>query len=279
MRNRYALTYDLKILYCPDIDLNLACKELDLTSLQFHLYDEDREYLNTGFELNPNDVNIIASEILIGKTGYLLSEQKMKWLEKFERLLKENISLILNKKVAYTYFILKLQLLGFSEGISQDIVNNYYDNLEMNKKVAHQQIFLKNLNQLIKNKSFWVPSNLEKEMNRESHFLEQVIMSKQATMYKFSFDQLYLDKYMQLCKNGIVNTLLEFNQHPSFLVRKKHSIADLIPYVFAEYKKIIYQLMSDIYKKNYLSINIGFIDDTIKHMESALRVYISLNFH
>ena len=70
MRNRYALTYDLKILYCPDIDLNLACKELDLTSLQFHLYDEDREYLNTGFELNPKAYSVVVMALAAIRKSY-----------------------------------------------------------------------------------------------------------------------------------------------------------------------------------------------------------------
>jgi len=279
MQSKYVLTYEMKILYCQDMNLNLTCKELNLETLQFRLYDGDREDLETGFELNPNDVNLIASEILMGKVGYSLSDDKMKWLEKFETLLKLDMKLLLNKKVAYSYFVLKLQLLGFSENISKDIMYQYYENLLNKKKVAHPQVLLKNINHLIKCKIFWVPMNLDKEEEKEYQFLEKVIQSKLDMMYKFSFDQIYSDQYLFLCKHGLVNKLLEFNTHPSYLVRRKQPITNLVPYILDEYSKIIHRLMIDIYTKRFLNTNEGFIQDTIKHMETYIRQYISVIYH
>ena len=279
MQSKYVLTYEMKILYCQDMNLNLTCKELNLETLQFRLYDGDREDLETGFELNPNDVNLIASEILMGKVGYSLSDDKMKWLEKFETLLKLDMKLLLNKKVAYSYFVLKLQLLGFSENISKDIMYQYYENLLNKKKVAHPQVLLKNINHLIKCKIFWVPMNLDKEEEKEYQFLEKVIQSKLDMMYKFSFDQIYSDQYLFLCKHGLVNKLLDFNTHPSYLVRRKQPITNLVPYIFDEYSKIIHRLMIDIYTKRFLNTNEGFIQDTIKHMETYIRQYISVIYH
>lgn len=279
MQSKYVLTYEMKILYCQDMNLNLTCKELNLETLQFRLYDGDREDLETGFELNPNDVNLIASEILMGKVGYSLSDDKMKWLEKFETLLKLDMKLLLNKKVAYSYFVLKLQLLGFSENISKDIMYQYYENLLNKKKVAHPQVLLKNINHLIKCKIFWVPMNLDKEEEKEYQFLEKVIQSKLDMMYKFSFDQIYSDQYLFLCKHGLVNKLLEFNTHPSYLVRRKQPITNLVPYILDEYGKIIHRLMIDIYTKRFLNTNEGFIQDTIKHMETYIRQYISVIYH
>lgn len=278
MQSKYVLTYELKILYCQDIDLNFSCKELNLSTLQFHLYDGNKKDLNTGFELNPEEINNIAQEILMGKTGYVLSDKKMEWLEKFETLLKSNMKLLLNKNVAYTYFILKLQLLGFSEEVAKDIVSNYYTNIENNQKVVHQQIFLKNINKYLKEKIFWVPNNLEKEELKEYQFLEKVINSKLEMMYKFSFDQLYREQYLFLLKTGIFNTFINYNLYPSYLIRQKHAVIDLIPYMFTEYEKIITKLMTDIYNKNYLAINTGFIQDTIQHMEKILRFYLSFNY-
>lgn len=279
MQSKYVLTYEMKILYCQDMNLNLTCKELNLETLQFRLYDGDREDLETGFELNPNDVNLIASEILMGKVGYSLSDDKMKWLEKFETLLKLDMKLLLNKKVAYSYFILKLQLLGFSENISKDIMYQYYENLLNKKKVAHPQVLLKNINHLIKCKIFWVPMNLDKEEEKEYQFLEKVIQSKLDMMYKFSFDQIYSDQYLFLCRHGLVNKLLDFNTHPSYLVRRKQPITNLVPYILDEYSKIIHRLMIDIYTKRFLNTNEGFIQDTIKHMETYIRQYISVIYH
>lgn len=279
MQSKYVLTYEMKILYCQDMNLNLTCKELNLETLQFRLYDGDREDLETGFELNPNDVNLIASEILMGKVGYSLSDDKMKWLEKFETLLKLDMKLLLNKKVAYSYFVLKLQLLGFSENISKDIMYQYYENLLNKKKVAHPQVLLKNINHLIKCKIFWVPMNLDKEEEKEYQFLEKVIQSKLDMMYKFSFDQIYSDQYLFLCKHGLVNKLLDFNTHPSYLVRRKQPITNLVPYILDEYSKIIHRLMIDIYTKRFLNTNEGFIQDTIKHMETYIRQYISVIYH
>ena len=97
-------------------------------------------------------------------------------------------------------------------------------------------------------------------------------------MYKFSFDQLYREQYLFLLKTGIVNTFINYNLYPSYLIRQKHAVIDLIPYMFTEYEKIITKLMTDIYNKNYLAINTGFIQDTIQHMEKILRFYLSFNY-
>lgn len=276
MNNKYVLTYDLKILYSPDIDLSNTCKELDLKTLQFRLYDGEKDSLKNGYELDPNEVNTIASNILMGKIGYELPLKKMEWLEKFEKLLKENMKLILEKKLAYTYFILKLQLIGFSEEVAKDFVTSYYESLNYEQNVAHPQVLLKNINKFLKEKMLWIPNNLDRETDLEYHFLEKVIYSKQEKMYKFSFDQMYQEEYLLLCKNGLVEKIFQYNMYPSYLVRKKYKIIDLIPYVFSEYEKIIKTLMSEIYTNNYLNINEGFIYDTIKHMETSLRLYITL---
>ena len=278
MKGKYVLTYDLKILYCQDIDLNFVCKELNLKTLQFTLYSGDREYFQSGYELNPNEVNVIASDILTGKTGYALSNDKMKWLEKFENILKKDMSVLLNKKVAFTYFILKLQLLGFAESYSKDIMIKYYSSLEYKQKIAHPQVLLKNINRLIKEKIFWVPVNIENEENLEYDFLTSVIDAKQEMMYKFSFDQMFGDKYMKLCKDGIVRKLLTYNLSPSYLVRKKQTVSNLVPFILKEYKTIVTRLMKNIYYSKQMNVNTGFIEDTIKHMETTIRLYISLNY-
>ena len=278
MKEKYVLTYELRILYCPDVQLNLMCKEFNLSNFQFTLFDGDRSDLETGFELYPNEINTIASDILMGKIGYELSQKQMNWLEKYEEKLKDDISLILNKKVTYNYFILKLRLLGFKEEIAKEMVSNYYRMIESNKKVQHPQIFLKNINKFLSKKIFWVTNNLEKEKNIEYTFFEKVIESKFELGYKFSFDQLYKEQYLNMEKNGIVNTLLQFTQKPSYLVRKKYQVTNLVPYVTKVYKNILKQIITDIYAKYHLIPNESFIDDITKQIIAAARLYISLYF-
>ena len=279
MKNKYVLTYEMKILYCPDVDLNLACKELNLSTLQFMLYDGDREDLNNGFELYPNEVTTIAESILMGKVGYELDSKQMEWIEKYETRLKKDISLILNKTVTYNYFILKLQLLGFNESVAREIVYHYYKQMEENRKVAHPQIFLKNINLLLKQKIFWVKKDLEHEMIAEEAFLRKVIKSKFEQQYKFSFDTLYKDEYMNLLKKGIVHTLMQFNLHQSYLVKKKQQVTNLVPYVLKVYRLQIKNILNNIYEKYYnVTPNTGFIEDLLNQMESAIRLYIAISF-
>ena len=76
LRNeKIVLTYEMKILYCPDIEMNLSCKELNLSTLQFRLYAGNRSDLFTGFELSAEDVTSVARDILMGKIGYELAEK------------------------------------------------------------------------------------------------------------------------------------------------------------------------------------------------------------
>ena len=278
MKEKYVLTYELRILYCPDVQLNLMCKEFNLSNFQFTLFDGDRSDLETGFELYPDEINTIASEILMGKIGYELPQKEMKWMEKYEKKLKENMSLILNTKVTYNYFILKLRLLGFKEEIAKEMVSNYYRMIESGKNVQHPQIFLKNINKFLSKKIFWVTNDIEKERNIEFLFFEKVVDSKFELGYKFSFDQLYKEQYLVMEKNGIVTALLQFTQKPSYLVRKKYQVTNLVPYVIKVYSTIVKQMVSDIYARKHLVPSESFLDDITKQVIIAARLYISLYF-
>lgn len=278
MKSKYVLTYEMKILYCPDMDLNLACKELNLETLQFRLYDGNRNDLKTGFELYPNEVTSIAENILMGKIGYELDKKQMDWLEKYENRLKKDISLLLNKTISYNYFILKLQLLGFPEHVAKDIVAHYYEEIGRNAIVAHPQIFLKNINQLIKRKIFWVKKDLERELSVEEIFLRKMVKMKLNQQYKFSFE-IYKEEYRNILQKGIVSSLIQYNLTPSYLVKTRHPVTNLVPSVLIVYKTQLSKLLEHIYTDvYYITPNKGFIDDLLYQMELCVRMYIAMCF-
>ncbi len=276
---KYVLTYEMKILYCPDIEMNLSCKELNLSTLQFRLYAGNRSDLFAGFELSAEDVTSVARDILMGKIGYELAEKQMTWLQKFEELLKKDISLILNKDISYNYFVLKLQLLGFEEQMAKDIVYHYYKQLEQKQEVAHPQVFLKKINTLLRQKAFWVKKDLWKEMDAETTFFQGVIGTKLEQQYKFSFDKMYKDDYIEVLKTGIIHTLLLYNLTPSYLVRKKQAVTDLVPYVLSVYKYYMRNILNNICINTFhITPNKGFIDDLLYQMEMIVRVYVAIYF-
>jgi len=278
MNSEYVLTYDLKILYCADTQLSSSCKELDLISFNFFQSDYSIEDLNCGFTLHSNEIETIAKKILNGKVGNELKKQDMDWIVKYENMLRKDMSILLNKQITYNYFVLKLRLLGFPEKFAREMMSEYYTKIDKGLKVPHQQILLRNINKFLSEKLVWIKSNLKAELKLEKDFFEKVIKNKFDLEYRFSFENKYKNDYLKLCENGIIRSLIIYNQTPSLLVRKKHNVSNLIPYILDVYLEEIKNILEEIYEKKGLPPNDAFISDLLKQVESYAKLYITLNF-
>ena len=66
-KSKYVLTYDLKILYCPNMQIRTACKELNLMTHEFSQFEGNLAALDNGFEIAASSVKNISDNILLGK--------------------------------------------------------------------------------------------------------------------------------------------------------------------------------------------------------------------
>ena len=97
----FFLTYDLKILYCQSIQTASSLKQLILDTLAFMQYEGDKNVLLNSYALEGDEIETLTKQILMGKVGDELPEEDMKWIMDFEKLLKEDASLITNRDLAF----------------------------------------------------------------------------------------------------------------------------------------------------------------------------------
>lgn len=276
-KSKYILTYDLKILYCPNIQIKSACKELNLLSHEFTQFEGKETDIDTGFEIAANNVKNISDKILLGKVGNELPEKEMQWIQDYEQLLREDVSIITNRELAFNYLILKLALIGFPLEMAKNIVVHYYSNIINKYDVPHPQIFLNEINNVLKNKTFWVKFDLQKEEVAEYLFIKKVLKARDRIGYTFSFDELFRAEYLNIASNGVATALIKYNQQPSYLVTHKLSLNEQMPLVLNVYKKIIWGLIVKAYTELGKPMDDIIAKGIVKDMTNTLKLYMTIH--
>lgn len=276
-KSKYVLTYDLKILYCPNIQLKNICKELNLMTYEFSQFEGKESAIDNGYEIAANTVKNIADKIIMGKVGNELPEKEMKWIQDYERLLREDLSLITNRELTFNYLILKLALAGFSLDVAKNIVVHYYTNIINQNDVPHPQIFLNEINNVLKNKTFWVKFDLQKEEVSEYLFIKKVLKARERIGYTFSFDELFRTEYLNLASDGVATSLIKYNQQPSYLVTHKMSLNEQMPLVLSVYKKIIWGLIVKAYTEMGKPVDELIAKGLVKDMTNILKLYMTIH--
>ena len=276
-KSKYVLTYDLKILYCPNMQIKNVCKELNLLTYEFSQYEGKESAIDNGYEIAANMVKGIADKIIMGKVGNELPEKEMKWIQDFERLLRDDISLITNRELTFNYLILKLALAGFSLDVAKNIVVAYYSNIINKNEVPHPQVFLNEINNVLKNKTFWVKFDLQKEEITEYLFIKKVLKARDRIGYTFSFDELFRNEYLNLAGDGVATALIKYNQQPSYLVTHKLSLNEQMPLVLSVYKKIIWGLIVKAYTEMGRPVDEIIAKGLIKDMTNTLKLYMTIH--
>lgn len=276
-KSKYVLTYDLKILYCPNIQLKNICKELNLMTYEFSQFEGKESAIDNGYEIAANTVKNIADKIIMGKVGNELPEKEMKWIQDYERLLREDLSLITNRELTFNYLILKLALAGFSLDVAKNIVVHYYTNIINQNDVPHPQIFLNEINNVLKNKTFWVKFDLQKEEISEYLFIKKVLKARERIGYTFSFDELFRTEYLNLASDGVATSLIKYNQQPSYLVTHKMSLNEQMPLVLSVYKKIIWGLIVKAYTEMGKPVDELIAKGLVKDMTNILKLYMTIH--
>lgn len=231
--NKYFLTQDLEILYCPSLKLTKTCRVLNVETFEFVEFRGEFT-LEKYYRLNDDDISYIVNNILNSKIGHELNEKELDWILSFEKYKKENKNI--SKRLLFNYLILKLKLIGFSDNLSKDVALKF-----LNMDGFNAANFLKAINLIISKKEIWIPISSDSKKYLDERFLIKVFTQKEELSYEFNFD-VFKDEYFNLLSNSFLSEIVKFNKKKSYLNKKilmiKESKEDL----------------KDIYRYNILGI-------------------------
>lgn len=273
----FFLTYDLKILYCPNLQLANNCKELNIETHAFSQFDGNISILTNSYQLNNDEVEDIIQNVLMGEIGDELPEENMQWIINFENLLKDDPSLITNRELTFNYFILKFILMGFSPDKAKDIIVNYYEHIIRDEDVPHPQMLLNQINKYLAYKKFWVKFDIKAEKLKEFKMMKKIIKTKKELGYQFKFEPLFKQEYLDLIKISFVPKLIKFNQEESYLVKQKVDLNTLVPYVTQVYQEILLGIIYRICENDNIPYDETFFNNLLKEMTSVLKLYLTIH--
>lgn len=277
IESKYYLTFDLRILYCPNPKLALSCKELNQESLEFTYYEDDLDILDTSYELEADNIDVLVKKILNGEIGTELPLKEMNWIKLFESELKRNECLLNNDNLMFNYLVLKFRLLGFNDDFAKDIVLTYFKYKRENRYIPSLKNFIKCIDKKLSNKVFWICNDLQNEENIEYEFLKTVLSNKSKLHNKFDFN-IFKDQYLKVCEKSFIPKIIKFNETPSYLIKSPMDISDQKHYLMIVYNmnisRIIHYLIDNEYKN--LAQDERFIRILINDMSSILRLYLKI---
>lgn len=273
----FFLTYDLKILYCPNLQIANTCKELNMMTQNFIQFDGNLNVLNNSYKLNAEEVQSIVKNIFIGQIGDELPKENMNWIIEYEELLKQDPSIITNRDLTFNYFILKFILMGFSPDKAKDIVVNYYEHIIKEDDVPHPQILLNQINKFLTYKKFWVKFDIKNEKLKEFKMMKKIMKAKEELGYNFNFESLFKQEYLGLITYSFVPQLIKFNQTESYLVKEKIDLNTQIPYITQVYQEILLGIIYRICETDNKPYDEPFVNNLLKEMTSVLKLYLTIH--
>lgn len=275
--SKYMLTYDFRILYCPNMKLRLSCKELNYKTMEFIKYDDDLSLLDYYIELNKADVDLIITTIFNGVIGIELSEEDMNWLKTFDSLLEEDLSIIYNKKLAFNYSVLKLKLIGFSEDVALKIATKQFLNQELYPKYPHYTVFLDKINEILDRRDFWISNKIDSYREAEIDYLRTVLNYKNRLKYKFDYS-VFKNEYLKLIEKSFMPHLIQYNSEHSYLIRRVLNFEKQIPFLEKSYKYVIIEILNALMLKEYpqLLLEESFFYDLVEEMYNVVNLYLNI---
>lgn len=273
--SKYFLTFDFKILYCPNINFILSCKELNLNTLEFTNYDGDLKALEASYEIKAEMVHVIVQNILNGEIGLELDSKEMKWLNLFDTELRKDSSILNNERLVYNYLILKLQLIGFSAVDSKSIITKYFEFKRDSKVIITIEEFIRTINQQLDRKIFWVCNGIESEKKIEYKFIETVLSYKRSLKYKFDF-QMFKESYINVCKHSFVMKIYEYNNTSSYLVKRPLSLVEQVDFLIYAHKSILRGMLENLIEEKFFELSEEglFQKQLIDEMSDIMRIHL-----
>ena len=274
---KYFLTYDFKVLYCPNIKLKLSTNELNPEKLTFEKYEGNLDIIEYMYEIKADLVGKLTQTIFNGEIGFELEKEQMDWIIKFENLLKEDESILNDKKLTFNYLVLKLILLGFSEKIAINFIKTYYINSEIiNEFPTPKEITIK-INKLLKIKKFWIPNDINRYKDIEAKFIRTLFNYKKKLQYTFNFSSLK-DEYYKVVEKSFIKHLYEYNKKTSYLINNPLSITEQEVYLKESYNRIICGIFEYLINNEFIEFTKEerFINNSLKEMLNIVDIYIKI---
>ena len=273
--NKYFLSFNFEIFYYPNINFKFSLKKFDFEDNTFKNYNEDINIDKETYSLSNDELNFIMKEVLRNDIGHELMPKHMAWLKKFEEQYKRNNSIIKNNNLLFNYLVLKLLIIGFSEDIAKKFSTKYIYELNNYNKTISPLDFIRNINILISRKKFWIPFNIEDAVEKELNFIQEIISLKNEHSTHFNF-KLFDDNYLLLCKDALVQSLIDFNSTKSYLVKDVLPVEEQLDYIILVYNKIIGDCLN-----NYKFYDIGdknifdkFKSQLLHNISELIKIYV-----
>ncbi len=274
--NKYYLSFDFRILYCPDIYLIGACRELNLDTLKFEPFTIDENILKYSYPIKANEINDLVKSVLIGEISYLLSDKNIIWIKEFEKKLKETKSILENDKLCFNYLTLKIMLLGFSKNKALDMTKTYFTYKREGNPVIELRKVIKAIDELLDNKKFWITNKIYEYETKEVAFLEKTFEARKRLGNKFDY-RSFEREYITICNNSFSKENFKLNSQFTYGNKPKKSLQDQTTYILQSYEMIIVTLMNTIITTKYKSLikDTRFLKSLLSDMKDTMSVVMS----
>ena len=275
--SRYLLTFDLKILYCPNIKIRVSCKELDLETLEFSKYRGNIDDIDTSYPINVNEIEKIVKYIINGEFRNGIKTDYIEWLEMYEKALSDNPNLINDNKLAFNYLVLKYHLLGFPKNEAIDMVKFYFALKIKNYNIPPIEEVISILNNKINTTKYWIPNTIQEFKYLELDYLRTVF--KDRLKYKYDFDFNFVrENYLKVCSLSFIKSIYQFNKEPSYLVRTPLDMKEQKKYIINNYRTIIVGIIQYLLENEFPQLNTDdkFLNSLITELTNTVDTYLSV---
>lgn len=277
INSKYMLSFDFRIFYCPETFLIGACKELNFNTLKFEPYKGDKELILYAYEIDVSEINSLVKSILLGKISYQLSDKNLLWLKEFESNLNKYPELFNKEKYMFNYLILKIMLMGFSQGKALDIAKKYFEYKRNDITVLDIKSVIKSIDEIIESKEYWITNKIYEYESKEMDFLDKVFRSKIELGY--NFDYRYLEaEYIEICNNSFAKENYILNKSTTYPIKKSKNLEEQSTYILQSYEAVIVGMINSLINEKYRRFQNDqrFLTGLISDMKNTLSITMSL---
>lgn len=250
INSKYLLSFDFRIFYCPETFFIGACKELNFNTLKFEPYTGNKELVLYAYEINVSEINSIVKSILLSKISYQLSEKNIIWIKEFESNLSKFPELWDKEKYMFNYFILKIMLMGFSQGKALDIAKKYFEYKRKDSPILELKRVIKAVNEIIDSKEYWITNKVYEYEPMEMKFIERIFKSKIELGYNFDYRYFEAD-YIEICNNSFSKENYLLNSSKMYPIKKVKSFDEQAPYILQSYEAVIVGIINSLIAEKY----------------------------
>lgn len=275
--SKYLLSNDFKILYLPNTELKLSCKEFDFKVMNFKNYEGDIKFLDYYYEVDKDFLNDLMDKLLQGEIGIELDKKEMDLLVKIEDILHKKREMSNNKQIMFNYCVLKMKLAGFPEKVALSFVKNQFFNESNVKGYPNELVLVDNINLLLKKRKFWINKDSLNYLEIDKSFIKTIFDYKIKLKSAFSFS-MFKSQYVGVLKDSFVPKLIKFNETKSYLIDKPIKLEVQKKHLYNSFKYVITNLINELLKSDYSSLSSQeyFINELVDYLSDEFNLYVEM---